>query len=230
MSAVRRIACEIRLRHLGHLATSPVRFRIVPRRRGFAQAEDGLAILEFALILPILLMTYIGTIEIASLMANVRKLDVFTRTVGDFAGGVGVPSRAEFDGMINAAKVVLMPFETSDIKVVVSAVGVVGAVASGPMQVCSSVANANAAPRPVADKPAVALPADQRGAGARMILVEASLTYRPRTGSTFASLFGTSLTGVTFSRQVYWPVRTGLRYNSQAPEIVLPGGLPCPVI
>ena len=217
-----------RSHHRGVAASGLCLGQIRPRLRNIAQANNGIAILEFALVLPILLLTYIGTIELANMMAKLRKLALFTQTIGDFVGSASVPSRAEFDGMVNAANVILMPFERSDVKIVVSAVGVVGPVASGPMQVCSSIASANAMPRPTAEKPPGALPADQRVAGARMILVETNLIYRPLSGSTFASLFGSSLSGVTFSRQVYWPVRTGQRYYSQAPEVVLPNGLPCP--
>ncbi|KQP58761.1 hypothetical protein ASG40_15495 [Methylobacterium sp. Leaf399] len=197
-------------------------------RRRFAGDEDGLAILEFALILPVLLMTYIGTIEVSNMMGTLRKLDLFTQTVGDFAGSVAVASRAEIDGMFAASKVVVQPLDDSGITIVVSAVGVLGTVPSGVMRVCSSVAGANATARPVGDTPAVALPADQRVGGARMLLVETRMPYRPIAGSTFTALFGQVLSNIVFSRQIYWPVRVGLRYHSQAPEVVLPGGGPCP--
>lgn len=196
--------------------------------RGFARSDDGVALLEFALILPILLLLYIGTVEVAHLMSNLRKLDLFTRTIGDFASGVATPSRQEIDGMFKASRVVLMPFDSANVEIVVSAVGVVGTVASGPMQVCSSIAAANAKPRAVSEKPTVAPPAELRVGGARMLLVETRMPYQPRTGSIFTSLFGQSLTGVVFSRQIYWPVSTGLRYYSQAPEVVLPNGQACP--
>lgn len=204
------------------------RVRIRLSRRGFVRSDEGVALLEFALVLPILLLLYVGTIEVANLMSNLRKLDLFTRTIGDFAGGVAVPSRQEIDGMFKASKVVLMPFDTAKVEIVVSAVGVVGTVASGPMQVCSSVAADNATPRALNEKPPVAPPAELRVGGARMLLVETRMPYQPRTGSLFASLFGQSLSGVVFARQIYWPVGTGLRYHSQAPEIVLPNGQACP--
>ncbi|WP_375410471.1 TadE/TadG family type IV pilus assembly protein [uncultured Methylobacterium sp.] len=192
------------------------------------RSEGGIALLEFALVLPILLLLYVGTVEVANLMSNLRKLDLFTRTVGDFAGGASAPSRQEIDGMFKASKVVLMPFDTEKVEIVVSAVGVIGTAASGPMQVCSSVAASNATPRAVREIPAVAPPAELRVRGARMLLVETRMPYQPRTGSLFTSLVGQSLSGVVFSRQMYWPVGTGLRYHSQAPEIVLPNGEACP--
>ena len=151
---------------------------------GFVRSEDGIALLEFALVLPILLLLYVGTVEVANLMSNLRKLDLFTRTVGDFAGGASAPSRQEIDGMFKASKVVLMPFDTEKVEIVVSAVGVIGTAASGPMQVCSSVAASNATPRAVREIPAVAPPAELRVRGARMLLVETRMPYQPRTGST----------------------------------------------
>lgn len=217
-----------RSRHRRRMADGLGRARASFSRRGFVRSDEGVALLEFALILPILLLLYVGTIEVASLMSNLRKLDLFTRTIGDFAGGVATPSRQEIDGMFKASRVVLMPFDGASVEIVVSAVGVVGTVASGPMQVCSSIAAANATPRAVNDKPPVSPPAELRVGGARMLLVETRMPYQPRTGSLFTSLFGQSLSGVVFSRQIYWPVSTGLRFHSQAPEVVLPNGEACP--
>lgn len=92
----------------------------------FGRAEEGVALLEFALILPILLMSYIGTIEVSNLFATLRKVDLMTRTIGEFVGGAPMPSQQELDGMLKASKVVLMPLDGAGVEIVVSAVGVLG--------------------------------------------------------------------------------------------------------
>ena len=53
------------------------------RASSFVCEEKGVAILEFALIVPVLLLIYFGTVEITSVMRNVRKVDILSRTIGD---------------------------------------------------------------------------------------------------------------------------------------------------
>ncbi|HEX8416146.1 MAG TPA: TadE/TadG family type IV pilus assembly protein [Methylobacterium sp.] len=193
----------------------------------FRASDDGLAILEFSLILPILLTLYFGTIELCNMMAQVRKVDLLSRTVGDLVAGISTPTRAQVDDIFQSAKVVLLPFDSAGAEMVVSAVGVFGNQTSGQMRVCSSVA-AGASPRTRSESPSVALPDSLKVDGMRLLLVEIRMKYKPIAAETFASLIGQRVDGITFSKQVLWPIRFGRRFASQHPEVVLPSGAACP--
>jgi hypothetical protein len=195
--------------------------------RRFGQAREGVAILEFALILPILLMLYIGTVELCNALANARKVDLLSRTIGDLVAGISTPTREQVDGIFRSAQVVLLPFDATGSEMIVSAVGVFGSAAGGQMRVCSSVA-AGASPRSRGDAPPVALPDGFRVEGVRLLLVEITMNYKPIAAELFARLFGQRVDGIAFSKQVFWPIRTGRRFASHHPEVVLPGGEACP--
>lgn len=200
------------------------RFRGLLHR--FRGSDDGLAILEFSLILPILLTLYFGTIELCNMMGQVRKVDLLSRTIGDLVAGISTPSRAQIDDIFQSSKVVLLPFDSAGAEMVVSAVGVFGNQTSGQMRVCSSVA-AGASPRAADESPGVALPDGFKVDGMRLLLVEVRMKYKPIAAETFASLIGRRVDGITFSKQVLWPIRFGRRFASQHPEVVLPGGAAC---
>jgi Flp pilus assembly protein TadG len=196
------------------------------RVRQFGRDRRGLAILEFSLILPILLILYFGTIELCNALANARKVDLLSRTIGDLVAGISTPTREQVDDIFQSARVVLLPFDATESEMVVSAVGVFGG--NADMRVCSSVAAAGATPRTAGATPPVPVPDGLQVDGARLLLVEIRMKYRPIAAETFARLFGQRVDGIVFSKQMLWPVRFGRRFASQHPEVVLPGGQACP--
>ncbi|MGU3358814.1 TadE/TadG family type IV pilus assembly protein [Methylobacterium sp. M6A4_1b] len=190
----------------------------------FARAEEGVAILEFALIVPVLLLIYFGTVELTSVMRNVRKVDILSRTIGDTLSQRTIPTAAEVNDVFQVAPIVLAPFESGGVQMTVSAVGVVGDGETGPLQVCSSVA-ASGSPVRAAGTPAPVAEADSiQPKGTRMLLVEISATYKPVAGSAFFK----DGAGFAITRKTLWPVRYGRRYASMSPEVVLGNGISCP--
>ena len=192
----------------------------------FARAEGGVAILEFALVTPILLLIYFGTVELATAMRYARKLDLLSRTLGDTFSQRNAPTPSESSDIFEVAPILMAPFGSAGVRMTVSAVGVVGDAETGLLQVCSS-ASAAGSPLRLPGSPAPTETADSvQPKGARFLLVEVSATYAPVTGSVF---LGTGAAGFTMSRKTLWPVRYGRRFASQSPEILIAGGPPCPV-
>lgn len=192
----------------------------------FQRAEDGVAVLEFALIAPILLLLYFGTVELATAMRQARKIDLLSRTLGDTFSQRNAPTALEVSDIFKMAPMVMLPFDSTTIKMTVSAVGVVGDVQMGPLQICSSAA----APRSPIRMPGSLAPVDAADSlqvkGTRLLLVEVSATYKPVTGSAFLP---NGSAGFTMSRKTLWPIRYGRRFASQSPEIVIANGASCPV-
>lgn len=195
----------------------------------FNRAQGGIAIVEFALILPFLLLIYFATIEIANVMAVLRKVDLLSSTVGELIASTSAPTRTQLDEVLAASKIVLLPYDGTAAEVVVSAVGVLGDTGAGPLKVCSSAAATGGTARAAGDVSPLPVPSGIQAMGLRMLLVEVRMKYKPLAGETMASVFGRRMDQIVFSRQMLWPVQAGRRFASQNPEIILPNGMPCPV-
>ena len=194
------------------------------RASSFVHQEDGVAIVEFALIVPVLLLLYFGTVELTSAMRNVRKVDILSRTIGDTLSQRTIPTAAEVNDVFQVAPIVLAPFDSSGVQMTVSAVGVVGDAETGPLQICSSVAASGSPVRATGAAAPVAQADSIQPKGTRMLLVEISATYKPMAGSAFFKDGG----GFAITRKTLWPVRYGRRYASMSPEVVLGNGASCP--
>ncbi len=206
--------------------------RALARRiAGFRADRRGIAAIEFALILPILLTMYFGLIELTRIADTSRKLTTFARALADLTGRADNPSPSSDDmaKIASAASAILRPLNVTGLQIVVNAMGVenVGGIAGvgGTLYggVCSSWTQ-NATKRPALQinggNGLPATPAAYQFDGARYILAEVTMSYTPLVGTKlYTMLFGSR--GLTFTRQIPWAERT-------TNEIVMPGGALCP--
>lgn len=65
----------------------------------FKQAQSGVAAVEFALILPVMLLMYVGVVEITRLYAADRKAVIFAHTVADLATQATVDITSGFQSL-----------------------------------------------------------------------------------------------------------------------------------
>ncbi|TGD98601.1 TadE/TadG family type IV pilus assembly protein [Methylobacterium nonmethylotrophicum] len=226
MSAIRHAssgggrAAASRTRAAARVRRVFARVRRAPAR--FRGAQDGLAAVEFAMVLPLLLLLYLGTTDLAGYVSNFRKVTLAARTVADLvAREDGTVSASEFSTIAKAGRAVLAPYDTSTARIVAKAIGVYDA--NGTARVCSYAqdagAGAAAAPSGLTAVPTV--PDAFKTAGIRYVVVELTMTYKPLFGTMLATKFNLS----TLTETVVWPVRNGKVYNvavTSAPEVVLP--------
>jgi Flp pilus assembly protein TadG len=185
------------------------------------------ALVEFAVILPVLLSIWAGMTEIAHAIDEWRKLTLLARTVadltaqGDTQNPIGTPLMTDI--VASAAKV-MRPFDTSTVQIVVSAMGVDLKRLNLVPQVCSSVANANAKPRAAGTATDLLVPAGYQTSGMRYVLAEVSISYTPMIGSALVKLVKGVGNTITLSASVPWPTRGGTTYGSNTyTEVILPG-------
>ena len=89
----------------------------------FCRAQAGVAAVEFALILPIMLLVYIGTIEASSLISMDRKVQSASGAIGDLVARTsGSITAAEIEDYIGAAGGILTPFSPTPLIQIVSQV------------------------------------------------------------------------------------------------------------
>ena len=88
--------------------------------RGLILDQRGVSAVEFAMLLPLMITLYLGAVEISQGVGIDRKVTLTTRTVADLASQVSSINNADMTNLLNASASVIMPYDTSKLKVTVS--------------------------------------------------------------------------------------------------------------
>lgn len=87
----------------------------------FSKAREGAAVVEFALIMPLLLLLYLGTVEGGRLISYDRRLTTVASSLGDLvARHESAITQAELDDYFTAAEAVISPLAAVGLKQVVT--------------------------------------------------------------------------------------------------------------
>jgi Flp pilus assembly protein TadG len=92
------------------------------RFREIARDQRGASVVEFALLLPLMVTLYLGTVEISSGIAVDRKLTLTARTVADLVSQVSTINNAAMNDIMAASTAVMYPYSTNTLKVTVTSV------------------------------------------------------------------------------------------------------------
>jgi Flp pilus assembly protein TadG len=90
----------------------------------FRRGERGMAAVEFACILPFMLVAYLGSYEVGNGIAIDRKVAITTRTVADLASRYTNINNAAMTDILNASAQVVAPYSSANLTVTVSQVSV----------------------------------------------------------------------------------------------------------
>jgi Flp pilus assembly protein TadG len=90
--------------------------------RLFAGDRRGLAAVEFAMLLPFMLVLYVGVTEVGKAIAISRKVTLTVRTVTDLVTQYSALSTADMSTLVNASAQVMAPYPSSNLVVTVSEV------------------------------------------------------------------------------------------------------------
>lgn len=89
------------------------------------RAERGAAAVEFALILPVMLLVYLGTLEASTLITMDRKVQSVAGAVGDLVARSDTTlSAAQMQDYFRAASGIMTPYSPAAVRQVVTAVSV----------------------------------------------------------------------------------------------------------
>jgi Flp pilus assembly protein TadG len=151
--------------------------RSVADRLGrLAGDERGVSAVEFAMLLPLMLTLYLGTVEVSQGIGADRKVTLTARTVADLVSQVSSINDSGMTNSLNAAAAVMAPFSTANLKVTVSSVSID---ANGQATIAWSDA-LNGSPR--AKGSTVTLPAALVVPNSSLIWSEVQYTYTPTIG------------------------------------------------
>ncbi len=86
--------------------------------------QRGVSAIEFAMLLPLMVVLYLGCVEVSQAVAIQRKVTLTARTIADLASQVTTINNTDMTNMLSAAASVVAPFSSSEVKVTVTAVSV----------------------------------------------------------------------------------------------------------
>ena len=84
----------------------------------------GVAAVEFALLLPVMLTLYIGSVEVTQLLTVDRKVVLLSRTVGDLTTQSSSVTNTDLDAIMNAASSVLTPLSTAPSQIRITSIAI----------------------------------------------------------------------------------------------------------
>jgi Flp pilus assembly protein TadG len=106
------------------LAPAPKSADLLLRLRDFAGGQGGMAAVEFAVLLPFMLVAYLGGVEIGEGVAMNRKVAITTRAVADLASRYTAIANADMSTILGASSTIIAPYPSAPLAVTVSQVAV----------------------------------------------------------------------------------------------------------
>lgn len=144
--------------------------------RRLACGQRGVAAIEFAFVLPVMLTAYFGIVEIGQGVMADRKVTQLTRALGDLASQSTTLSTDGINDIFNAAKTIMMPYTDSPPSMTISSIIID---AGGTARVCwSEQSNSTALARGAT----VTIPAALKVPGTSLIMAKASYNFVPAIG------------------------------------------------
>jgi Flp pilus assembly protein TadG len=189
------------------ITMSPIWFRL--RRRALELLADcsGLAAIEFAMIVPIMLVMFFGTVEFSSGVAVDRKVTLVARTVSDLTSQAGVAVDDTYlQNVFTASIAILTPYSSTPTKATLSEIYVdsnqvakiqwskAATIASGATQ-----ATLTTSSRTAGDTVTSTLPPALLVKQTYLIFSEVSYLYTPTVGYVMGKA-GVTLSDVAYTR------------------------------
>lgn len=88
----------------------------------FARDARGMAATEFAIILPMILVIFFGTIEVSTGVAVDRKVTILTRTLSDLISQAATVNNTDLANAFAVGTSIMTPYSSTPIKAIVSQV------------------------------------------------------------------------------------------------------------
>jgi len=82
----------------------------------------GIAAIEFAMVLPLMVLTYVGVGEISELLLSDRKVVTLARSLSDLTAQLKTAADADISTIFSVAAPIMTPFSSSTVKMSISSV------------------------------------------------------------------------------------------------------------
>lgn len=102
--------------------------QMLPKRRflfrRFRSDRSGIAAIEFALLLPLMLVMYFGAFEVGSVFSVSRKVGHLTSALADLVTQSKTISNSEMDNILDAAASIMVPYPDDNLTIQVTGVSI----------------------------------------------------------------------------------------------------------
>lgn len=185
--------------------------RLTDLCRRFAMDRQGIGAIEFAIIAPVLLMLYIGALELTMGLSVAKRASRATGTIADIITQQSSPilktapqgsTVVSLDTMPNVAAAILAPYGATGLTLKISGITI-----DASSNATISWSWAQDGTTPYAKGSAVAVPTDLGQAGT--FLVRSELTIPYKMFSFGPDFLPASYNQISISRQYYYRLRTG---------------------
>jgi Flp pilus assembly protein TadG len=140
--------------------------------------SKGTALVEFAITLPVLLILYLGCVQICEVVTVYRKATTTARTLADISTQYVALSNTEINTIMSASSQIMAPYPTSNVRMVITHVTVDS---TGVATVNWSKKSANAPAADAADS-IYTLPTDMNIPNTSLIIAKVNVDYSARIG------------------------------------------------
>ena len=172
--------------------------------------KRGVAAIEFAMIVPIMLALFIGSIEFSQAITVDRRVTQIASSTADLVAREKTISDVQLSNVMDIAKVLMRPYATSPLRITLTSVGanIANATKTG---VCWSY-NFQGGAASYAQGQAYTLPAGIVDAGGSVVIAEVKYNYSPL-------IFSTYMPGITVLNDKFYlkpRASSQIQYNGQA--------------
>ncbi len=182
--------------------------------RRLRRRQGGVAAVEFAFVLPIMVTLFFGMVETTQGVMIDRKVTMLNRTLADMASQAATVSDTEKTNMFNAAKSTIAPFPDNSVGMTISSVVVA---ANGTAKVCWTESQGMTG---LTAGSTITLPTGLQTPSTSWIIAKSSYPYTPAVGYTIT---GTITIG---NAPIYMKPRLGTKGGPENIEQVERTGKP----
>jgi Flp pilus assembly protein TadG len=166
--------------------------RLKRAARDFLRDKTGIAAVEFAFILPLMLVLFFGTVEFSQGVAVDRKVTIMARTLADLTSQNTSVTSTQLTNFFKASTAIMTPYSAQPLNSTVSELYVDPSTLAARVQW-----SVGSAPRTVSST--VTIPSQLQIGGTYLIFSEISYQYVPTVGYVMAKS-GINLTDVAYTR------------------------------
>jgi len=177
--------------------------RLISALRRFGAAREGLAAVEFALILPMMCLLLLGSVEITSFLQANRRLENASSSLADVMSRDTIVTNDEMTGMWAALEPLMYPNSGDAVDVRITSIQITS---DTEAHVVWSEIRGTTYSQLEADDPVTTLSANMMVEGTSIIRVEAAMNYQPPIGFFFldnANRLGRDQTSKALSHIAY---------------------------